>query len=91
MTDVRSVTVEFLGIPRQRAGRAELVVAAGSIAEILAAIERSCPDFTDLKQADGQLAHHYVLSLDGSRFLRDLSHALGPGDRLLVMSADAGG
>jgi hypothetical protein len=38
-----SVTVEFFGIPRQRAGRAELVVPAGTVAEALAAVGRSRP------------------------------------------------
>ena len=28
------VTVEFYGVPRQRAGRAELAVAAGTVAEM---------------------------------------------------------
>jgi molybdopterin converting factor small subunit len=86
-----TVTVEFLGIPRQRAGRAELVVAAGTIAETLSAVQYSCPAFTDLVRADGQLAPHYALSLNGRRFLRNLDHVLVPGDRLLVLSADAGG
>ena len=37
-----TVTVEFLGIPRQRAGRTDLAVVAGTIAETLAAVERAC-------------------------------------------------
>jgi len=91
MVELGTVTVEFLGVPRQRAGRAELVVAAGTIAETLAAVERSCPAFTDLMWADGQLAPQYILAVNGRRFLRNLDHVLAPGDRLLVLSADAGG
>jgi molybdopterin converting factor small subunit len=91
MKSEETVTVEFLGIPRQRAGRAELVVAAGTVAETLTAVERSCPAFTDLVSADGKLASQYVLSVNGGRFLRDLNYPLAPGDRLLVLSADAGG
>ncbi len=91
MIEPGNVTVEFLGIPRQRAGRAELPVVPGTIAEALAAVERSCPQFTDLVREDGQLALQYALSLNGRRFLRELDHVLVPGDRLLVLSADAGG
>ncbi len=91
MIRLGTVTVEFLGIPRQRAGRAELLVAAGTIAETLAAVERSCRTFTDLVRADGQLAPQYILSVNGRRFLRDLNYPLAPGDRLLILSADAGG
>jgi molybdopterin converting factor small subunit len=85
------VTVEFFGVPRQRAGRAELVVPTGTIAETLAAVSRSCPALADLVQAGSKLAPHYALSLNGQRFLRDLDHLLVPGDRLLLLSADAGG
>jgi molybdopterin converting factor small subunit len=85
-----NVTVEFLGIPRQRAGRAELLVPAGTIAEVLSAVERSCPTFTDLR-TKGQLAPQYTLSVNGRRFLRELNYVLAPGDRLMVLSADAGG
>jgi molybdopterin converting factor small subunit len=88
---VGTVTVEFFGVPRQRAGRAELVVPAGTIAEVLAAIGQSCPALTDLVQASGRLAPHYALSLNGQRFLRDLGLRLTSGDRLLLLSADAGG
>ena len=91
MKTAGSVTVEFLGIPRQRAGRAELVMAAGTIAETLAAIERACPTLTDLVRPDGQLSPQYILSVNGLRFLRDLNYVMSPGDRLLVLSADAGG
>ena len=91
MIGMGTVIVEFLGIPRLRAGRTELAVEAGTISEILAAVRRSCPNFTDLMRADGKLAPQYALSLNGRRFLRDLDHELVPGDKLLVLSADAGG
>jgi hypothetical protein len=86
-----SVTVEFYGVPRQRAGRAELVVPAGTLAEVLAWVERACPQLMGLVQSDGRLAPHYLLSLDGHRFCRDLARRAQPGDRVLLLSADAGG
>jgi hypothetical protein len=85
------VTVEFFGMPRQRAGCAELAVRAGTIAEVLTCVEQSCPGLKGLKQADGRLSPHYLLSLDGQCFVTDVRRALHPGDRLLLLSADAGG
>jgi hypothetical protein len=85
------VVVEFFSIPRQRAGRAELAVPAGSVREVLAAVERACPALTDLVRPDGRLSPHYLFSLDGQRFLTDAGQALRPGERLWLLSADAGG
>ena len=85
------ITVEFFGMPRQRAGRAELAVPARTVAELLAALERECPGLAGLRRGDGQLAPHYLLSINGERFTADESQTLRPGDRLLLLSADAGG
>jgi hypothetical protein len=82
--------VEFFGIPRQRAGRAELDVPAGTVAELLAAVERACPGLSGLTR-DGRVSPHYLLSLDGQRFVTDLRQAVQPGERILLLSADAGG
>lgn len=91
MTSPENVMVEFLGIPRQRAGRAELAVSAGTIEHVLSVVQHFCPAFTDLMGAEGRLSPQYALSLNGKRFLRDMDYLLAPGDRLLLMSADAGG
>jgi hypothetical protein len=85
------VTVEFFGVPRHRAGRAELTVRARTVAEALEGVERACPALAGLRTADGRLAAHYLLSLDGERFLSDVGQPLRPGARLLLLSADAGG
>ncbi len=86
-----TVTVEFYGLPRQRAGRAELTVPAGTVAETLRAVEKTCPGLAGLVQADGRLAPHYLLSVNGERFVDDLNQRLHPTDRMLLLSADAGG
>ena len=91
MVEADSVIVEFFGIPRQRAGRAELAVAAGTVAEILAAIERACPGLVGLRAVDGRLARHYLLSIDGQSFVTRAEETVQPGERLLLLSADAGG
>ena len=85
------VTVEFYGVPRVRACRAEIIVSASTVAEALGAVAFACPALVDVVQCDGRLAPHYLLSLDGERFLTDLNQPLSPGDRLLLLSADIGG
>jgi molybdopterin converting factor small subunit len=83
--------VEFYGIPRQRAGRAELAVRAGDVAAALAEVERTCPGLSGLVQPNGRVAPHYLLSVNGERFVTDVRQPLRAGDRLLLLSADAGG
>jgi len=85
------VTIEFYGIPRARAGRKDLVVCAATAGDALAEATRQCPDLAELLRPDGGLLPHCSLSLDGKSFVTDLGHALRPGDRLLLLSADAGG
>jgi hypothetical protein len=85
------VIVEFFGMPRFRAGRGELRVAAGTVADVLARVRSACPGLSGMTGADGRLAPHYLLSLDGRRFVTDLGENLRAGERLLLLSADAGG
>jgi hypothetical protein len=86
-----AVTVEFYGVPRARAGRKEITVRAATAGEALAAVAQACPGLGGLRRPDGGLAPQYLLSLDGERFVTDLAQPLGPGDRLLLLSADPGG
>jgi hypothetical protein len=85
------VIVELYSLPRLRAGRAELRVPAGSVRDVLAALVAACPALSGLCRPDGRLAPQYLLSLDGVRFLTDPTEQLRPGDRLVLLSADAGG
>ena len=85
------VTVEFYGIPRQRAKRAELTVTAWTVGQLVAAIETACPELASLTASDGQLRPQYLLSLDGHEFVTDRQRRLKPGERWLLLSADAGG
>jgi molybdopterin converting factor small subunit len=91
MTLPATVTVEFFGMPRQRAGRAELVVPAGTVTEVLRAVERACPGLSALVRVDGKLAPQYLLSIDGRRFASEPQEPLHPGEHVLLLSADAGG
>ena len=87
----QTITVEFFGIPRRRAGRAELTVAATTLAQVLEAVEHACPGLASLRGEDGRLARHYLLSVDGQRFVGDPAEKLPAGTKLLLLSADAGG
>ena len=85
------VTVEFYGLPRQRAGRPQLTVDADTAAAALVRVAAACPDLGDLVTSDGRLAPQYLLSVDGEWFVADLAEPLPTGTRLLLLSADAGG
>ncbi len=85
------VIVEFFGMPRHRAGRADVAVPAGTLDQLLQSVAQACPELRDLRQADGRLSPHYLLSINGEQFVTDLRQKLRAGDRLLLLSADAGG
>ena len=86
-----TVTVEFFGVPRLRAGRSELSVEAATLGEALAAVERECIGLRGLRWPDGSLAPQYLASLNGRCFVRDLAHPLDAGEHVLLLSADVGG
>jgi hypothetical protein len=86
-----SVTVEFFGMPRARAGRREITAPAATVAEVLAAIQAACPALADIVGPNGRLRPQYLLSLDGTRFLINPAEQIAAGARLLLLSADAGG
>lgn len=85
------IVVELFGLPRLWAGCAEVAVPAATVAHALAALELHCPRLQGLRQADGSLAPQFLLSLNGTLFVRDVQQPLQAGDRLLLLSADAGG
>lgn len=86
-----SVLVEFFGVPRQRAGAATAQLDAATVADALRLLRELYPGLVDLLTADGKLSPHYLLSLDGVAFVRDLAAPLSADAKLLLLSADAGG
>ena len=88
---MNQVTIELFGIPRQRAGIAEMTVTACTIADALQQLATSCPNLDGLFQKNGTLSPHYLLSINGARFAGQLQEMLPSHARLLLFSADAGG
>ena len=82
--------VEFLGIPRQRAGLSELEVEAATLGQLLGTLAARCPALRDLI-IDARLHPSIVANLNGDTFVSDPATPLAAGDRVLILSADAGG
>jgi len=82
--------VEFLGIPRERAGIAEVEVDAGTLRELLVVLASQFPALDELMTADG-LHPSLAANLNGDAFVKDPATSFEAGDRLLILSADVGG
>jgi molybdopterin converting factor small subunit len=82
--------VEFLGIPRERAGMAELEIEADTLGQAFGAVASRCPALRQLITPDG-LHSSLAANLNGDRFVSDPATRLARGDRLLILSADVGG
>jgi molybdopterin converting factor small subunit len=86
-----SVTLELYGIARRRAGVAEVDVAAGTLGEALAGLERRFPALSGEVVAGGRLAAHWRASVEGRAFVDDPATPLPPGARVAILSGLAGG
>ena len=83
------VRIEFYGLARLRAGRAEMHSVAETLGEALAAADAACPELRVL--AEGKVSPHYLVSVGGRRFTAELGEVLADGDDVLILGADAGG
>ena len=82
--------VEFLGIPRERAGVSELEIDADTLGQLVGLLAVRFPAFGELMAA-GRLHPSVAANLNGDEFVRDPETPLGKDDRVLILSADAGG
>jgi len=82
--------VEFLGIPRQRAGISEVEIDAETLGQLFGALAVRYPALADLISAD-RLDSSLVANLNGDAFVRDPTTRLDSDDRVLILSADVGG
>ncbi|MBD3672242.1 MAG: MoaD/ThiS family protein [Planctomycetaceae bacterium] len=91
MTESPLVTVEFLGIVRQRAGDERGEFAAKNLRELWRAVAEQYPQLEGVCLDAGTLKNGYLASIDGRRFTRNSEESLSPGEHILLLSADAGG
>jgi hypothetical protein len=84
-----TVRVEFYGLARLRAGRAELLIEAATVGEALAVADAMCPQLHAM--SDTGLSPELLVSVGGRRFTRDTREAIPDGQSLLVLGADPGG
>ena len=66
--------VELLGVPRERAGVAELELQADTLGQLLVALAVRFPSLGELITAD-RLPPSVVANLNGDRFVSDPAHA----------------
>lgn len=82
--------VEFLGIPRERAGVSEVELDAATLGELLRSLAARFPALRELITPCG-LHASVAASLNGDLFINDPNTSLSAGDRLILLSSDAGG
>ena len=82
--------VEFFGLSRERAGVAEIEVQADTLGQLFGVLAVQFPSLADLIGV-GPLSASLVANLNGDQFVRDPALRLGKDDRVLILSADAGG
>jgi molybdopterin converting factor small subunit len=82
--------VEFLGIPRERTGISEMEIEAVTFGQVLGELSSRCPGLSELITPDG-LHPSLAANLNGDEFVKSLETRLAADDRLLILSADAGG
>ena len=85
--------VEFFGVPRERAGVAQLDFQVDTLGQLLSTLAVRIPslgEFIIAGRAD-QLRPSVVANLNGDRFVSDPRTPLEENDCVLILSADAGG
>ncbi len=86
-----TIHVEFYGIPRQRAGCAQIDVDAADLATLLMEVGQKLPQLENVCMVRGQLKAGYLANINGRTFVSDANTALVDGDSVLILSADGGG
>lgn len=90
MSAAAEVVVEFYSMARQRAGVESITLPARTLAEVIRAVVQTFPGLADLSRGPGA-TRSYLISVNAGPFLDDWHIPLAEGDRVLILSADAGG
>jgi molybdopterin converting factor small subunit len=85
------VTVEFFGIPRERAGIARTSAQGDCLGDVLAELADRYPDLARSCIDGRELRSGYTANLGGDRFVTSAETPLKDGDSVLLLSVDAGG
>jgi molybdopterin converting factor small subunit len=85
------VTVEFLGIVRQKVGLEQAEFTACRLDDLWTLVGEKYPQLEGVCVERGELKNGYLASIDGRRFTRSADETLSAGDHILLLSADAGG
>jgi molybdopterin converting factor small subunit len=85
------IRIEFFGIARQRAGIESIDVDASTLGEALTAAADRLPEFGRACVRGTRLQPAFIANINGELFTTDPTTPLGPGDAVLILSADAGG
>ena len=82
--------VEFLGVPRDRAGLAETDIDAGTLGQMVQALAVRAPGLAEFIVGN-RLHPSLAANLNGDRFISEPDTPLRDTDCVLILSADVGG
>lgn len=86
-----TIRIELFGVPRHRAGVAQIDVEAATLREALRETVRRLPQLDGTCLPDGRLCSGYLANLNGRKFVSDPETPLAAGDSVLILSSDVGG
>jgi len=87
------IVIEFYGLARFRAGQSSKEYSTDAAGTTWGHLAHQLElQFPDLSHRDvGSITSHYRLNLNGQRFFEDPDTRIFGGERVLIMSPDAGG
>ncbi|MCA9044565.1 MAG: MoaD/ThiS family protein [Planctomycetaceae bacterium] len=85
------VTVEFFGIPRERAGTSSVAIRAKTLGHVVELLAARFPEFASHCFDGNGISTHCLVAVNAVHFTRDLNWKLAPGDTVQFLSADVGG
>jgi molybdopterin converting factor small subunit len=85
------VRVELFGIPRVRAGVAEVTVSGTQLGDVLSELAERFPALAECCINGRALRNGFTVNIGGERFVSAPDTPLHDGDCVLLMSHDAGG
>src|SRR5205814_910528 len=85
------VSVELFGIPRARAGIAQVSANGENLGDVLADLAKNFPPLAGVCIDGRSLRPGFIVNVSAERFVTSAETPLRQGDTILLMSLDAGG